>query len=37
MAHALVEALRLRRVDVTTALDAGMIQRDDEEHLKYAA
>jgi len=37
MRQALVEALRSRGVDVRTALDAGMIERRDEEHLEYAA
>jgi len=32
----LVQALRARGVDVMTALDAGMIERSDEEHLDYA-
>lgn len=32
----LVRALRLRGVDVTTALDAGLIGSADEEHLQYA-
>jgi len=32
----LVQALRARGVDVITALDAGMIERRDEEHLDYA-
>ena len=36
MRHALVEALRARGVDVLTALEAGMIERADEEHLSYA-
>jgi hypothetical protein len=34
MRHALVEALRARGVDVLTALEAGMIERKDEEHLE---
>lgn len=34
---ALVRALRARRVDVLTALEAAMIERSDEEHLEYAA
>lgn len=34
--RALVEALRTRGVDVTTALDAGMTRRTDEEQLAYA-
>lgn len=32
----LVRALRGRGVDVTTALEAGMIARDDRDHLEYA-
>lgn len=32
----LVRALRARGVDVITALEAGMIERQDEEHLVYA-
>ena len=32
----LVQAVRARGVDVITALDAGMIERADEEHLDYA-
>lgn len=32
----LVRALRLRGVNVTTALDAGLISSADEEHLKHA-
>jgi hypothetical protein len=32
----LVQAIRARGVDVITALDAGMIERADEEHLDYA-
>ncbi|MBM3239910.1 hypothetical protein FJZ31_26800 [Candidatus Poribacteria bacterium] len=36
MRHALVEALRMRGIDVLTALEAGMIERDDSEHLDYA-
>lgn len=32
----LVSALRLRGVDVTTALDAGLTSSADEEHLKHA-
>jgi len=31
-----VQAIRARGVDVITALDAGMIERADEEHLDYA-
>lgn len=36
MDKALVRALQARGVDVTTALDEGMIERDDAEHLDYA-
>jgi predicted nuclease of predicted toxin-antitoxin system len=36
MDQALVQALRARNVDVITALDAGMIDREDAEHLDYA-
>lgn len=36
MSRSLVRALRARGVDVTTALDEGMIERDDVEHLEYA-
>ena len=32
----LVRALRLRGVDVTTALDTGLINSTDEEKLEYA-
>jgi hypothetical protein len=32
----LVRALRLRGVDVLTALEAGMIKRDDKDHLDFA-
>ena len=32
----LVQAIRARGVDVITALDAGMIERTDEEHMDYA-
>lgn len=32
----LVQALRARGVDVITSLDAGMIEREDGEHLDYA-
>src|SRR3954464_9900462 len=37
MSQRLVAALRTRGMDVQTALDAGMIGRPDEEHLRYAA
>lgn len=33
----LMEALRRRRVDVTTATEAGLRHRPDPEHLAYAA
>jgi hypothetical protein len=36
MDQALVQALQVRNVDVITALDAGMIEREDVEHLDYA-
>ena len=36
MRHALVEALRIRGVDVLTALDAGTIEETDEQQLEYA-
>jgi hypothetical protein len=35
MDQVLVEALRARNVSVVTALDAGMIEREDREHLDY--
>ena len=37
MDHALVRALRARGVDVMTALEAGMIERRDADHLEFAA
>ena len=37
MSHALVRGLRARGVDVVTALEEDMIERDDEEHLEFAA
>lgn len=37
MDRALVRALRARAVDVTTALDAGLIETSDERHLQFAA
>lgn len=36
MQQGLVTALRARRVDVLTASDARMIQRSDEDHLRWA-
>ena len=36
MQRSLVRALRARGVDVITALDAEMIEREDAEHLDYA-
>jgi uncharacterized protein with PIN domain len=36
MRRSLVRALRARGVDVITALDAEMIEREDAEHLDYA-
>lgn len=36
MRRALIRALRTRGADVTTALEAGMIECDDKEHLDYA-
>jgi predicted nuclease of predicted toxin-antitoxin system len=36
MSRSLVRALRARGVDVVTALDSGMIERTDREHLDYA-
>ena len=37
MSHGLAGALRLRGVDVVTALDAGMLGRPDEEQLMFAS
>ena len=36
MDKALLQALRARGVDVTTTLEAGMIEREDHEHLDFA-
>jgi hypothetical protein len=36
MHHSLVRALRARGADVLTALEAGMIEREDADHLAYA-
>lgn len=37
MRYALVRALRARGIDVVTALEAGMIGREDRAHLDFAA
>ena len=37
MNRALVRALRGRSADVETALEVGMIEREDAKHLEYAA
>jgi len=37
MRHSLVRALRSRGIDVITALDVGMIERPDADHLAYAS
>jgi hypothetical protein len=36
MSHALIVGLLARGVDVASALEAGMVERSDEEHLEYA-
>src|SRR5205809_835101 len=36
MAHRLAQELRMRGIDVTTALTQGMIECEDKEHLEYA-
>lgn len=36
MSHSLLRAIRARGVDVTTAFEEGMIEREDGEHLEYA-
>ena len=36
MSRKLIQALRLRRVDVLSASEAGLIHRSDEIHLAYA-
>lgn len=36
MTHRLSQELRMRGVDVTTALSEGMVERADGEHLEYA-
>jgi len=37
MRHSLVRALRSRGIDVSTALDVGMVERSDADHLAYAS
>ena len=37
MNHALVAALRMRGVDVLTALDADLLGASDEDHLQFAS
>ena len=37
MQHALLVALRARRIDILTASDCGMIGRSDLEHLRHAS
>ncbi len=37
MRQALIDGLRRRGTDVTTAAEAGMIERADEDHLAHAA
>lgn len=37
MQHALVLALRARRIDVLTASDCSMVSRSDEAHLRHAS
>ncbi len=36
MDKALVQALRARGVDVLTALETGMVEREDQDHLDFA-
>ena len=36
MDHDLVQAMRIRGMDVTTALEQGMIEQPDEVHLNFA-
>ena len=35
MSHSLLRALRARGVDVTTALEEGMIERSDKDFVSY--
>ena len=37
MRNAVIAALRVRKVDVLTPSDCGMVNRDDDEHLDYAS
>jgi hypothetical protein len=37
MSHALILALQARGVDVSSALEAGMLGRSDQEHLEFGA
>ena len=37
MAHRLAQELRMRGIDVVTALQEQMIERDDIDHLEFAA
>ena len=37
MAHRLAQELRMRGIDVTTALDERMVEQDDIDHLEYAS
>jgi hypothetical protein len=36
MDHDLVDALRIRRVDITTALEQDMVEQPDQAHLDFA-
>jgi uncharacterized protein with PIN domain len=37
MAHRLAQELRMRGIDVATALEEGMIEREDRDHLEHAS